>query len=255
MVKNAGNQPMRWKRKDYLTVEKAIQDFNTKIKKLQKEEAKPYLPEELKLSDVRETIVSRSELKRFLASLRDFKAKGAEKKVILEGGEEITDWEQKQLQKQRKIMQARLKQEMAELNVPLESGFSRAQMGSFKFAELQAKMNQILGLEKKKGQAFERAKKAILGQGRLDYNLRKAKIFKQNYMDVLTRYKSYDNYNKLIRKIESMSYARFWEFVKANESDLLADLTYQSEEFYSQEEFNFFVENWGIESESDSVSM
>ena len=159
MVKNAGSQPMRWKRKDYLTLEKAIQDFNTKIKKLQKEEAKPYLPEELKLSDVRETIVSRSELKRFLASLRDFKVKGAEKKVVLEGGEEITDWEQKQLQKQRKIMQARLKKEMAELNVPLESGFSRAQMGSFKFAELQAKMDQVLAVEKKKGQAFERAKK------------------------------------------------------------------------------------------------
>lgn len=255
MVKNAGSQPMRWKRKDYLTVEKAIQDFNTKIKKLQKEEAKPYLPEELKLSDVRETIVSRNELKRFLASLRDFKVKGAEKKVVLEGGEEITDWEQKQLQKQRKIMQARLEQEMAELNVPLESGFSRAQMGSFKFAELQAKMNQVLGLEKKKGQAFERAKKAIIGQGRLDYNLRKAKIFKQNYIDVLTRYKHYDNYNKLIRKIESMSYNRFWEFVKLHEPDLLADLTYQSEEFYSQEEFNFFVENWEIEPEADSVSM
>ena len=74
-------------------------------------------------------------------------------------------------------------------------------------------------------------------------------------MDVLTRYRGYDNYNKLIRKIESMSYKRFWEFVKSHESDLLDDLTYQSEEFYSQEEFNFFVENWEIEPEADSVSI
>lgn len=251
MQKNVRNQPMRWKRKDYLTVEKAIQDFNKKIRTLQKDVAKPYLPEEINLKDVRNTIVSRVELQRFLRSLREFKEKGAEERVDLEGGESITKWEQKLLQKQRNIMVARLKGELAELNVPTESGFSLAQMGNLRAQEIIDKIAQVENLEKKEGRAYERAKKSIQLQGKLDYNLRKAKIFKENYMRTMEKYASYDNYNVLRRKMESLSPLEFWNNVK--DIELVADLTYQSEQYYAQDAFNAFVYEWGLIPDEESV--
>ena len=68
----------------------------------------------------------------------------------------------------------------------------------------------------------------------------------------MKKYSHFDNYDKLMKKLNSISNpVSFFNFVSQNE--LTGDLTYQSDEVYSQEAFNSFVQDFGIEIEEDSV--
>ena len=44
---------IRWKKSDYLTLGKAVANFNKQIKKLENEENKLYLPEPVKYADIK----------------------------------------------------------------------------------------------------------------------------------------------------------------------------------------------------------
>ena len=70
----------------------------------------------------------------------------------------------------------------------------------------------------------------------------------------MKKYSHFDNYDKLMKKLNSFSNpVSFFNFVSENE--LTGDLTYQSDEVYSQEAFNRFVQDFGIEISEDSVSV
>ena len=56
----------------------------------------------------------------------------------------------------------------------------------------------------------------------------------------MEKYSSFENYDKLMNKLKSIKNPEaFYEFVSKNE--LTKDLTYNSDMFYSQSEFNRFV--------------
>lgn len=109
---------IKWNKQEVLKLEKAVNDFNIKLAKLQKQENKLYLPEKLNLKDVKENIVTRRELDRKVESLRRFMQKGAESVYITEAGEAMTKWEREELGRQSRIGQIRLKKEYASLAVP-----------------------------------------------------------------------------------------------------------------------------------------
>lgn len=109
---------IKWNKQEVLKLEKAVNDFNSKLAKLQKQENKLYLPEKLNLKDVKENIVTRRELDRKVESLRRFMQKGAESVYITEAGEAMTKWEREELGRQSRIGQIRLKKEYASLGVP-----------------------------------------------------------------------------------------------------------------------------------------
>ena len=68
---------IRWKINDYKELEKAVNSFNRKIKRLERR-GKTSLPETLDYVETRKEIRSRKELNRILRSLEDFKKKGSE---------------------------------------------------------------------------------------------------------------------------------------------------------------------------------
>ena len=64
-------------------------------------------------------------------------------------------------------------------------------------------------------------------------------------MEVLrSRYSTFENYDKLYNKVKDMSPDEFLKFMKANE--LTEDLTYQSDQYYSQVEFNSYLQDLGL---------
>ena len=76
--------------------------------------------------------------------------------------------------------------------------------------------------------------------------MRKAIIYRENYINEMKKYSHLDNYDLLVKKMNSIKNPiDFYENISDNA--LLADLTYQSDEYYTQEEFNRFVEDWGIQ--------
>lgn len=63
---------IRWQQKDYLSLGRAVANFNKKINELQKQEKKLYLPELKSYKDIKENIQTRQELNRVINSLKRF---------------------------------------------------------------------------------------------------------------------------------------------------------------------------------------
>lgn len=184
---------IRWQRGDYISLGKAVSQFNKKINELQNEENKEYLPDTLEYKEVKENITSRKELNRVINSLRRFKKEGAEDLYKLESGQEITKWEMNEIKLQRNIAVRRLNEELEQLNEPLVgSKFSRIQMGSEEARKIESTLESIQKLESKKGFDFDRIRNRIKYLGTSDYTLKKAYIFRENFMKELESLKDND---------------------------------------------------------------
>ena len=232
-----GQHLIRWKKGDYITLGKAVSQFNRKINELQKEETRTYLPELIDYKDIKENITTRNELNRIINSLRRFKK---------EGEEELTKWEIKELRIQKSIKKRRLKAELKELEKPLESGFSMVQMGSQRARKIVAELKNLDQLEYKKGYDFKRQKQNLKSTGTSDYQMKRSITYKKNYIENMKKYSHLKNYEILKNKMESfVNPFDFYEYVK--DKELIKDLTYQSDEYYTQEEFNEFLKDWGLE--------
>ena len=61
-----------WKNYDNLSLGKAVANFNRRIKKIETEENKMYLPKTLDFKEVKQNILTRRELNRVISNLRSF---------------------------------------------------------------------------------------------------------------------------------------------------------------------------------------
>lgn len=214
---------LRWKQTDYLTLGKAVAQFNRKINELNKEEKKLYLPENITYSNVKEGIQSRAELNRVINSLRRFSKEGAENLYTNSAGEQMTVWERGELIRQRRIAERNLKKEAKEFEVPVSSGYSKAQMGSLKYKEIVAQIRSLKKLEKKSGNDFVRLKARIKKIGTLDYDMVKATIYRENFLYALGFAENMDGYNLLTRRLNRIKNpVNFYNFVK--KSDVFSDI-------------------------------
>mgnify|MGYP006967126558 CR=1 FL=1 len=209
---------INWKRGDYISLGRAVSQFNKKINELQAEENKLYLPETISYTEAKENITTRKELNRLINSLRRFQRQGAEDLYTTEAGEEITKWERRELGIQSRIAQTRLRNELKTLNEPMESGYSRVQMGSIRAREIEAKIRNLKQIENKKGYEFNDLRQRIMSMGRSDYVMKKATIFRKNYLNEMEKYSHFDNYDKLMKKLRSFTNpVSFFNFVSQNE--------------------------------------
>lgn len=201
---------IKWKKGDYITLGKAISEFNKKINKLNLEERKLYLPENINYKDVKQKITTRKELNRVINSLKRFQKKGAEDLYITKAGEEITKWERKELGIQSRIARNRLKRELTSLYIPNEQGYSRASMGSERKREIEANLKKLKQIENKKGYEFDKLRKSLNLQGSSDYTMKKAIIFQENFMKELENLSNsslefkiiYEEFKKISNPIE-----------------------------------------------------
>lgn len=201
---------INWKKSDILTLKKAVNQFNRRIKQLDKETNKLQLPEKLEFKEVKENIKTRNELNRILQSLRGYN-KTTAKNIILKSGESISKWEYNVLKKQRNIFRSRLMKELKELSIPKKGEiFSKTELGSEKSKETIRKIEDLKTLETKKGEEFKRIKERIKVAGTYDYEIRKAEIFRNNFMIELEELKNsdkefqkvYDYFEKIQNPIE-----------------------------------------------------
>lgn len=240
---------IKWQKKDYITLGKAVSDFNKKINKLNKEESKLYLPDTISYKNIKSKIYTRNELNRIINSLRRFNKAGAELPIETKGGNIITKWESQELGKQIRIAKRGLKSTIAELEKPYSAGFSKAQMGSTEYREAQANLKSLekaeeeikpsnyqKGLQKaelhkealkeirnikemeiKKTGDFIRLKDRLQTYGTLDYKYMKATIFRENFEKALeeSSFKNMENYKILEDKLKRIKNPiKFYEFIK-----------------------------------------
>lgn len=118
-------------------------------------------------------------------------------------------------------------------------------MGSEEARELEARMKNLNKLETTRGADFRKIRGQIKRAGVSDYEMKKATIYKENYLKDLSKYSGYDNYELLMAKLKNLNPIEFYEVMSVNVT--IKDLTYTSDQVFSQEEFNAFLNDLGIE--------
>lgn len=242
-MKAVNQNQIRWDSKTVTTLKIAVNTFNKKISQLERTEAKSYLPAKINFQDIKKTITTESELKRVVKNLRSIKTEGNADLYVNEAGEKMTVWEHKMLEKNVRRAVARIDKQIESLNEPISDGFSRAQMGSVELRTLEARRKNLLNFNMKKGFEFSQIKRSASFQGSSDYNMKKAIVYRENYVEVLKRYEGYFGYEFLQKQLKRLSNPLdFYETMK-NGNEFTVDLTYQSSQTYTFERFVEFLKD------------
>ena len=197
---------------DYISLGKAVAQFNKTINELKNEENKTYFPEEIKYKDLKEKIVGKNELDRYIKNLRNFKKENANV-YITESGEKLTKWERKVLEQERKIAINRMTKKLEKIN-PYDKDTR---------ITLTSNIENLKNLENLKKNDFRDTIKRIHNIGVKDYDLRRAIQFRENYYKALEGISHYENYIKFKNRIDRIKNPiKFYEFIE--KSDIMSDL-------------------------------
>lgn len=208
---------IRWTRSDYARLSYAVRKFNKTVSKLEKLEGN-VAPEEFDYTEVKNAIYSRRELNRVIKSLKRIGRESQQKVVSLSNGEQITQWEYSELKKAQKRAVERTTDKARAI---VESDTNV--MGDKEFRQLVRTKESIEDLFNRVGSEFRRTAERTLSWGKSDYDLWRASIFRENFMNSLEEMSTYNNYNILYNKLKSIKNPiQFYNYVK--QSETLLDL-------------------------------
>lgn len=226
-----------WKNVDNLSLGRAVANFNRKINKIKTEENKLYLPDEINFRDIKDNIKTRRELNRVMQNLRSFNKEAAEELYINEAGETMTKWEKDIIERNIQTGIRRLNKELRQVDrnkYPFETAEEK---------NIKQRIKNLKKFENVKGIDFEILKKRAFNIGRADYNMKKAILYKENYLKVLKdHYQNFDNYDKLMKYLEKFKNPiRFFERIKATGNENIVDIYMIYDPDMAQRQFNEFV--------------
>lgn len=252
---------IRWKQSDFIKLGRAVAEFNRTIKKLENENSKLYLPEEVSYKDLKSKIVTRQGFNEALNDLKAINKESNQKAVTIETGEEVLKWYYDKVNRNAERRERELVNQLAGLNLaenkkqkPFrtdEEKQARAELKNLR--SIWKKSRMTAGGINKEITRGERERKAnsLLKNSDKDSNPRKEKVFFQNYKKEMTKYKSLQNYNKLEEYFKKTNAHDFW--LKVKDDEMLKDLNYESDNTRGQDSFNRFLEHLGIEIDYENL--
>lgn len=218
------NYQIKWNKGDFIKLGKAIAEFNRQVNKLEKEERNLHLPDLQDYQTKKNEIVTRKELNRYIKALNRF-SKDSQQQTIELDSEKVTKWEYTELKKARERIRTNISTQIEELQKPIAgTKYSRIQMGSVEYRQLQAELKRLDKLEKKKGYDFKILSESILRRGSSDYIFRKQIIYKQNFMKMLDEFKNYKGYEEFKNTIKDLPPEDFYRFISVQKD--LTDIQY-----------------------------
>ena len=227
---------IRWSRSDYLKLSYAVRQFNKKISELEGLD-KNVLPEEFKYTELRDNIYSRRELNRVIKALRRFSKASQQKVVQTTSGERITQWELSELKKAQKRATINITDQAREI---IDSDVNV--MGDAEFKKLSRTRESIEDLFNRRGTEFRRTKRRTESWGKNDFELWRASIFRENFMNALEEMSTYTNYKLLKDKLESIENPiAFYKYVK--QSTILSDLFLYYKDKATAQTYGGFTDN------------
>lgn len=227
---------IRWTRSDYLKLSYAVRQFNKKISELEALD-KNVLPEEFDYKELRDSIYSRRELNRVIKALKRINKESQQRVVKLESGKEITQWELSELKKAQKRATGTIT-DKARMIIDTDVNV----MGDKEFKQLLRTKESIEDLFNRTGSDFKRTSARALTWGKLDYDLWRAAVFRDNFMNALEEMSTYKNYKLLKEKLESIENPiQFYNYVK--QSNILQDLFLFYKDKATSQTYGGFVDN------------
>lgn len=236
---------IRWSRGDYISLGKAVSDFNKKIRELEQEERKLYLPIQVNYDELKNTIQTRSALKQKIKSLRRFLESGSEELYVTEGGEKMTKWEHNELVNMKRVATRKLNRELGQVDkakTPYVTSEERI---------IRANLMNIQKLETTQNKEFQRIKSRINFIGSSDYEMKKAVIWKENYLKIIEDYQDYEGYDKLKKLLNKYKNPiTFFNLFKESTNTLIDDyIKFLSDQKIGQNQFNKLLNELGIQTD------
>ena len=196
---------IKWKKDDISNLRKSVNEFNRRVSELESY-GREIVPKKLDYKTIKAEIYTRNELNRQLREMKLLNKSSMADIITLESGQKITRFELVQLTRAKNRATKRLTSELASLEASTPYG-----MGNKEINEIQSTLESLGKIGTKKGYDFSEARQRAMRLGVLGYDLKKAKIFQENFIKA---------YRKMRRK-EIVEFAQsfrnpmdFWNAIK-----------------------------------------
>lgn len=210
---------IRWRQGDYVKLGRAISEFNKKIRKIQNDENKMYLPDFERYEWRRDNIKTRKEFNRVINMLKSFNQEGAEELVEMPSGEFLTKWESKLV---KKGIQTGIKTLTNELQ-KFEEKRTEMPYQSQEEREIRSNLKSLKNIDNLVGYDFRRLKRRANRWLETDRQFKKALQYRENYYKSLEELKNFENYDILKKKLDSIKNPfEFFDYIQ--QSQVLTDL-------------------------------
>lgn len=219
---------IRYDKKINQEINRSIKNFNQKIARLEKEQKDLILPEKITKKALKESVYTRTELKRKLRELQRYSERGIETTLRTKTGIEISKYELVNLQKENARIKRNITREINRLRVSKPKVFGKIQsstfseMGDSDYLNLVARRKALeKDINKLSPDEFKRFKKLVEATGRNQQYMNT--VFKENYFEMLTDlayYYGYDNkkLNEMKKKIMKLKPNDFLRLFKEDKS-------------------------------------
>ena len=127
--------------------------------------------------------------------------------------------------------------------------------GNEEYRILEAELESIQNIFKKKGREFERTAKTIENLASRDYEVRKALIYRNNYLEMLKSYQNLPQYDEILKILSK--YTNPLTFVRTikemKEGEKVGDIDYMYDTDKIQYYLNLIIEELGKEGYEDFI--
>ncbi len=248
---------IRWSKGDYIRLGKAVADFNRQISQNATEENKLYLPKQIDYQALKNDIKTRQGLNAYIQKLKRINIADSFALETLEGGETVTRYQRRELQRALATVIPELEANVAKEQAKTLARYDKKptqeniealnKFEGLKGTELQkaeARLRDYTNLFNLRGEKFkEVASKLMVNQTEKKY--RRAYQFRKNYMKVMKE--NWGNYRDywIFKKYYADKHkdpVRFYEDLPDDNTYFPDDLYYLSDKVFTEEQFTAFVE-------------
>lgn len=227
---------IRYDKKLNNEINKTIKNFNQKIARLEKTERNLILPSKINKKELKESVYTRTELKRKLQELKRYSQRGIEETIKTQGGATLSKYEYINIQREARRVKANLTREINRLKVTAPKVFGKeqattfAQMGDQHYLNLQARRKAL-----EKGNLKSLSSEQLSAYNKLLEKTARNKtyynnVFKENYLKMLTDMGYFygydknklDNLKEKITKLDSNNFLKLFR----NEKSIQAIIDY-----------------------------
>lgn len=219
---------IRYDKKLNQEINRTIKNFNQKISRLEKQERDLILPEKITKKALKESVYTRSELKRKIKELQRYSTRNIEETLTSKSGIKISKYELINLKKETARIKRNLTNEIKKLENEKPKIFGKiqartfAEMGDQHYLNLIARRKALnKNIEKLSQKEFERFKNLV--DKTIKNKVYMNNVFKENYLKMLTDLGYYYDYDKdklkiledKLMKLDSNSFQKLFESDKA----------------------------------------
>ena len=200
---------IRYDKKLNQEINRVVRNFNNKVRRLSNLESNYILPQRASVKELKQSVYTRTELKRKLNELQRFSKRGAEETVVTASGFSTSRYELENLKRESARVKRNLSIQLKKLEMTSPTVFGKpqsatfSQMGDSFYLNIKTKreaLNKDLNMLTR--EEIQRYSKLVSKIGRSNEYMNS--IFKQNYNDILTNIGYYTGYdNEKLKLLES----------------------------------------------------